>query len=168
MLKRLASLGGTAALAAVLSVSAAAAGEHDVRGCAIMSPLDSPDVDSNRFLCHRYGYFVPYYGSPLTPISTRWRPIVYVPYYCGYCRPHVRYAYPPYGDGGAGLPAPGCNIGSLPGVGTYGPYTRAPRDEATLLHLGGNAPYPPPVPGGNDILDGMRGGSEPAGPARAQ
>ncbi len=137
---------------------------HDgTRGVAIMSPLDSPDTDQMRgFFHHPYGLFVPYYGSPLTPISTRWAPVVYVPYYCGYHRPHVRFAHVPYGWDGDGLPAPGAVPPAELTPSNYGPYSGAPHDQARLLRLSGNAPYQPSAPGAIDFIDLMQG--PPPGP----
>jgi len=144
-----------AALALPLPVQAQAPGAHG-RGVAILPPAESPDAPPS----HPQPPFTPYY-SPLTPISSRWRPVVYVPYYPGYCAHHYQ-VKPcqgvPYGDGGGlGPVAPGCELG-LTG---YGGYTGAPRDEARLLHLGGNGPYQPVPP---DLLDAIHGGPVPAAP----
>ena len=159
MRKRRAFLGGATALALVC-VSAASAGDHHgQRGLAILPPLESPDTDNDGLCFNRhFGLFVPYYGSCLTPISTRWRVIAYVPYYTGYCRRHASYTAPPYGAVDSLLPAPGEYPEGLLAAPGYGPYTGAPRDEAALLHLGGNGPYQPSVPGAIDFIDLMRGG----------
>jgi hypothetical protein len=162
MRKRHAFVGGATVMAAILCVSMASAGNHG-RGIAILPPIESPDMDRDGlhpWWPHHYGLFVPYYGSPLTPICTRWRPIAYVPYYCGYCRPHVRYATAPYGDAGM-LPPPGIVPEGDPALTSYGPYTGAPRDEKVLLHLGGNGPYTPSHPGAIDIIDAMGGAHPP-------
>jgi hypothetical protein len=147
---------GSTALATLLSLAATA--QANKRGVAIQSPVDCPDAPP-----HNPNTFIPYYGSPLTPISTRWRTIVCVPYYRGYCRPHNGRGECRYGCNGDGLPGPGCAADGLLGAGNYGPYTGAPRDEARLLHLGGNAPYLPSQPGAMDIIDAIQGSHGPGG-----
>lgn len=117
-------------------------GGYHCRGLAIASPLDAPDGYCCWFY-HPKSLFVPYYDSPLTPVSVRWRstdchgnPLV-VPYYRGYCSWFHRHG--PYAIESAALPACG-PIG--PEAGGFGPYTGAPRDEAILLRLGGNGLLP--------------------------
>jgi hypothetical protein len=159
MHRRLTLRGGAAAVAALLSLAAAA--RADQRGLAIASPLECPDVKRHHGP-HANCTIIPYY-SPLTPIPCRWRTVVLVPYYCGYCRPHHLRRQPGYG-GGDGLPGPGCGIDG-PGLppSDFGPFTGAPHDEQRLLHLGGNEPYVPAPTGAPDIIDMIRG----PGPAGA-
>jgi hypothetical protein len=126
------------------------------RGCAILPPVESPDKPPS----HPPKLFIPYY-SPLTPISVRWRPVVYIPYYCGYCpnhRVHPRRGVP-YGDYGIFGPTE-CGYG--PGVAGFGPFTGARRDEENLLHLGGNGPFYPSLTGPTDLIDVLHGGPAPA------
>jgi hypothetical protein len=135
--------------------SAAAQAQSHGRGVAILPPAESPDAPP-----HNQSVFIPYY-SPLTPISTRWRPVYYVPYYPGYCSWHVRVKPTcgvPYGD-----PDPLHLMGNpvSPPDGTFGPYTGARTDEANLVHLGGNGPFTPSPAGPTDIIDLIRGGPAP-------
>jgi hypothetical protein len=142
---------GSAVLAAMLSPAATAgarAGDHG-RGCAILSPLESLDAPghsaANPDAAGCKCTFYPYY-SPIIPISCRWRYHPLVPYYCGYCKR-----------------APGCGGAALVfgtgcpdvGLGTYGVYSGAPHDEATLLRLGGGGPLPPHAT--PDIIDLIQG-----------
>ncbi len=137
MKRALAVLVGSMALAAVLSFPTAVAANE--RGVAILPPLESPDGPP-----HHKGTFVPYYGSPLTPISTRWRPVAYVPYYRGYCRPFVHYAHAPYGWDGGGLPPFGAELS--PGIHTFGPFTGARATRPNSCTWAATAPISPPCP----------------------
>lgn len=134
------------------------------RGVGILPPTECPDTDHpHQWKC----LFTPYY-SPLTPIPCRWRPVVYIPYYCGYCpstRVRPKHGVP-YGEPGIAV-HPNDPAYLDPGLSGYGGYTGAPQDEERLLHLGGNGPYQPLVPNGMDLLDaipshaGQRGACPP-------
>jgi hypothetical protein len=131
---------GPTAFAAVLSLPLTVAAQAPTctsphgPGIGILPPTESPDKPSH----HPKPLFIPYY-SPLTPISSRWRPVQFVPYYRGYCAGHTRvdpHRGVPYGNGGVfGTSAGNCQAGLADG--SYGIYSGAPQDEARLLHLGG-------------------------------
>ena len=119
-MRRLPILFGSTALAAILAVAATADARGLIgcsareRGCAIQSPIDSPD------LCD-------------SPVGGIYR---IVPYYCGYTAGHQNVApmYAPSSGYGYGYnwPAPGAK-----GSGNYGYFTGARKDEANLKRLGG-------------------------------
>jgi hypothetical protein len=146
----------TSAVAVVLSLGAAAQarGPHE-RGCAILSPIDSPDpTGCNSANCDigKKGACLPYY-SPLVPVSSRWCCGKLVPYYCGYC---------PWGKHGAGeYGAPGSEIVVGPAgvpVADYGAFTGGTgKDDKLFWRMGGNGlvPYGTPQPPHSrpDIID---------------
>src|SRR5579884_2298875 len=132
MTRRLSLLVGSLVLAARLAAPAAATAQTSDalashgRGIAILPPVESPDAPGR---CYQ-GRFLPWY-SPVTPISVRWCPVVYIPYYRGFCpdrRINPRCGVP-YGD----APTPGLTGPVDPAAAAYGGYTGAPRDEARLL-----------------------------------
>ncbi len=172
-------------LAAALSLATTAdAGWWDPRGLrndygvAILSPVDT-GLPQDRPLWGRRRHdcvYVPYY-SPLTPLSVRWRTCnhrsdIYTHYYpgywaCGYRGPNLfvsggdpiagpAWACPTGGAGCAATSA--CGFAS----GDYGTYTGAPRDEASLLRLGGSGSGTPGVHHGTpDIIDMIQGCRRP-------
>lgn len=157
---------GLAALAGTLALPLTArAGETEKpsrpsRGIAILPPTECPDTDHpHQWKC----LYTPYY-SPLTPIPCRWRPVVYIPYYCGYCADvRVRPKHgAPYG-----VPAipvsPDDPVYQDPGLAGYGGYAGAPQDEQRLLHLGGNGPYSPINPAVTDLIDAIHNSRGPGG-----
>jgi hypothetical protein len=163
MFPRFSLLSGSTVAAALLALPTVALAQtsddlwaYHTRGVAILPPLESPDGPGHH---GSLPCFTPYY-APINPISVRWRPVVYVPYYRGYCAKHKVSPCDgvPYGDGGLFA------AGELnPAMAGYGGYSGAPRDEARLLHLGGNGPYFPSVPGAVDLIDVLQGGHGPAG-----
>jgi hypothetical protein len=142
-------LGSIAFAAAMLQLSPAMAERccfrcDPCRGCAIMSPIESPDACPS-------------------PVGGAYR---YTPYYCGYgidrrCLP------PAYGTVDShGLSAPAGSTGALGrrtvpyGHATYGSFTGASNDESRMLHLGGYSPSGAgsrPNHGGGDIIDRIEG-----------
>jgi hypothetical protein len=192
MLRQLSLLFGSTALAATLSLTAAAqeysnggAGGHG-RGPAILTPVEDygvhpPGVTAPGVFHRKRSTYVPYY-APLSPTPTfaRWRPTCYfplmpyyTPYYTGYC-PHRLFSPepPPYGfDGGWGWgPRPGCDANGSGGskLGSYGPYTSVLRDDTIFWNMGGNglvpygAPRPPHV-GPPDLVDMIQGSRQNGG-----
>lgn len=107
------------------------------RGLAIMSPIDCPDpCDYPVGGCYRY-----------------------TPYYPGYAPD--RRCLVLYGTTSC-LPGMSSAPGSMRQPADYGAFTGASRDEAGLLHLGGNgpgskAPYRPYHAGSGDLLDRIHG-----------
>lgn len=166
---------GLMSLAATLAVAATAnadwfnlRGLRDDYGVAILSPVETGPPPERTFigaLCHRHGVYTPYY-SPLAPISVRWLPDMRrqdfcVHYYPGYWPSSERGI-----NGCAANPGLG-GVGSrAAGVSDYGPYSGAPRDEQSLLRLGGNGPEGPYHNGAVDIIDMIQGNRAPAGGCR--
>lgn len=106
------------------------------RGCAIQSPLDSPDCPGKNAAGDDAlgvtGAFFPYW-NPLVPISNRWNYTDVIPYYSGICRWGIFHKDRccQHSEGPDVAPAP-----AVAGVG-YGIFTGSPQNEAVLLHLGG-------------------------------
>lgn len=137
------------------------------RGCAICSPLDSPDCPGWMPKCWKVPYW-PYY-SPLVPISSRWKTCRLTPYYCGYLPPkHAPDSYAVGGCDGTGVPL-GAVIPGDPRFSSYGVFMGAVQNDTLFWRMGGNGlvPYcapPPPRIGPPDIIDmieARRGGCGP-------
>jgi hypothetical protein len=129
---------------------------HDTRGLGILPPVESPDGPDHglsTWYCDK-GPFIPYW-SPLTPLCSRWRPICVVPYYPGLCKSTASKVPPGIYGGWESGPGP------LPPIADYNGFNGGPRDETRLLHLGGNGPYAPTVPGALDIIDSIHGHHAP-------
>jgi hypothetical protein len=180
MVRQLSLLLGSTALAAMLSLAARAdgpitdgIGAHS-RGLAVLPPVESPDTpglgvkSAHGGLHHWNETFTPYYSSPLTPISNRWRVSVYAPYYRGYClHHHFGPKPPPYGSDGWG-PGPGPNGSDGSKLNSYGIYTSVLKDDTIFWRMGGNGLVPygtprPPHSGPPDIVDMIQDGREQGG-----
>jgi hypothetical protein len=181
MRHRLAYLLGSAALAAMMWLSAdaqeysnggkGAAG----RGPATLAPVEAygvhppgPDPADAQHGCSRASQqYVPYY-APLSPVAStaRWKPWAYhpllpycTPYYPGYS-PH-RFFNPrpaPYGSNGWGAgPGPNFPLPEEPGTTplNYSDYTSVVTDETMYWNMGGNGlvPYGSPRPDGAQSAD---------------
>ncbi len=159
---------GSAALAAMMSLSASAqeysnGGKGAAgRGPAILTPVEAygvhpPGVDPAQTDHHcprlNQGY-IPYY-APLSPVisTTRWKPWAnypllpyYTPYYTGYS-PH-RHSNPPprpYGcDGWGAGPGPNAPLPDEPGTTplNYDGFTSVVNDDTTFWNMGGNGLVP--------------------------
>lgn len=188
---------GSTALAAMLSLTAAAQEcAHDGAGATVYgpeysdgghgkcgrcpatnTPVEAYGVHPPGVNCCKHGAIVPYY-APLAPTPTcyRWRITHYTPYYCGYCA-HRRHGPkpPPYGADGWGQ-------GPMPGQGpdgaqpNYGVFTSVVQDDTIFWNMGGNGLVPygtprPPHSGPPDIVDMIqvtrRGGPGHAVPSGA-
>jgi hypothetical protein len=173
---------GSTALAAILSMTAAAQecasgaaapsvdagapvygpeycdGGHGVhkRGPAILTPVEAYGVQPPGVNCCKHGAIVPYY-APLAPTPTcyRYRTTCYTPYYCSYCGHHLHGPKPPpYGADGWGK-------GPMPGQGpdgiqpNYGVFTSVLQDDTIFWNMGGNGlvPYGTPHPPRNGPPD---------------
>jgi hypothetical protein len=163
MAHRFSCLFGSAALAAIISSSAAAqeysnGGQGDSgRGPAILTPVEAYGVHPPGLAAadaKHWRPYVPYY-APLSPVasSTRWRPWsnhfllpYYTPYYLGYS-PNRHWNPPPrpYGcDGWGRGPMPEMPVPEEPGTTplAYGPYTSVVDDDTTYWNMGGNGLVP--------------------------
>jgi hypothetical protein len=178
MIRQFSLLLGSTILAGIPSLTAMAqeysfsgAGAHG-RGPAMLTPVESAGIHETRsgdecgLFHHKKATFTPYY-APLSPTPTfaRWRTTHYAPHYVGYCPnrlfgPHL----PRCGSNGSrcgfelGLDDHGSN-GS--GLGSYGPFTGAGRDDTTFWHMGGNGLVPysverHPHSGPPDIVDAIQ------------
>jgi hypothetical protein len=163
MTHRFSRLFGSAALTAIMSLSATAqeysnggTGEA-ARGPAILTPVEAygvhpPGLDPAE--AKHWRPYVPYY-APLSPVgsSTRWRPWAncfllpyYTPYYPGYS-PNRHWNPPPrpYGSNGWGAgPMPETSVPDEPGTTPlqFGPYTSVVADDTTYWNMGGNGLVP--------------------------
>jgi hypothetical protein len=193
MRRQLSLLFGSTALAAMLSLTAAAQecssgasaseygpeysdGGHGAhkRGPAILTPVEAYGVQPPGVNCCKHGAIVPYY-APLAPTPTcyRYRTTCYTPYYCGYCGHHLFGRKPPhYGcDGGWG-PGPGPGQGlDAPGSAplTYGVHSSVLQDDTSFWNMGGNGLVPygaphPPRGGPPDLVDMIQTSRRDGGP----
>jgi hypothetical protein len=163
MLRRLALLLGSTALAASPSLTATA--QEYSSGCehkpcpVILTPVEAYGVHPpGDDCCCKHGTIVPYY-APLSPTPTcaRWRVTHLTPYYCGYCAHKFHGPKPPpYGSDGGWGPGPGPDGPSTPPF-NYGVFTSVLQDDTVFWKMGGNGlvPYgtPPPRGGPPDIVD---------------
>lgn len=169
MTHRLTSLFGPAALAAILSLPAAAQEYSNGgkgakgRGPAILTPVEAYGVHPPGLAPADARHWKPYfpYYAPLSPVasSTRWRPWAnyfllpyYTPYYIGYS-PNRHWNPPPrpYGSNGWGNgPRPEAPLPDEPGTTPlqYAGFTSVIDDDTTFWNMGGNGlvPYGEPQP----------------------
>jgi hypothetical protein len=188
MTHRFSRLFGAAALAATVSLPAAAqeysnGGTGDAgRGPAILTPVEAFGVHPPGLApvdAKHWRPYIPYY-APLSPVasSTRWRPWAnyfllpyYTPYYPGYSpRRHWNPPPRPYGSNGWGAgPRPEMPLPEEPGTTPleFGPYTSVVADDTVYWNMGGNGlvPYgsaPPVEARAPDLIDAIQG-SRPRG-----
>lgn len=154
---------GSAALAAILSLPAAAQEYSNGgkgasgRGAATLTPVEAYGVHPPGLApadAKHWRPYVPYY-APLSPVasSTRWAPWgyapllpYYTPYYSGYCPHRLFNRRPrPYGSNGWGAgPKPDSPLPDDPGTTPlrFGPYTSVVEDDTTYWNMGGNGLVP--------------------------
>lgn len=182
---------GTTALAAILSLPAAAqeysnGGKGAAgRGPATMTPVEAYGVHPPGLApadARHWKPYVPYY-APLSPVasSTRWRPWAnyfllpyYTPYYIGYS-PNRHWNPPPrpYGSNPWGRgPMPEMPLPEEPGTTplNYAAYTSVIDDDTIYWNMGGNGlvPYgepPPATARPADLVDAIQA-SRPRGRRR--
>ncbi|HET6879851.1 MAG TPA: hypothetical protein VFI31_06840 [Pirellulales bacterium] len=160
---------GSAALAAIMALTAAAQEYSNGgkgakgRGPATLTPVEAFGVHPPGLApadARHWKPYIPYY-APLSPVasSTRWKPWAncfllpyYTPYYIGYS-PNRHWNPPPrpYGSNGWGDgPRPEAPLPDEPGTTPlqYAGYTSVVDDDTTLWNMGGNGlvPYGAPQP----------------------
>ncbi|HVX14083.1 MAG TPA: hypothetical protein VHC22_23055 [Pirellulales bacterium] len=163
MTHRFPNLFAGAALAAMMSLSAAAQEYSNGgtggagRGPATLTPVEAYGVHPPGLAPADAGHYRPYvpYYAPLSPVasSTRWRPWGYfplfpyfTPYYTGYCPGRLFNPRPrPYGWNGWGNgPMPEAPLPDEPGTTPlrYGNYTSVVDDDTIFWNMGGNGLVP--------------------------
>lgn len=198
MTHRFSCLLGSAALAALMSLSTSAQEYSNGGVCAsgrkaaILTPVEAFGVhppgldpfDAKRLYPPWRQRYIPYY-APLSPVAStaRWRPWAYypllpyyTPYYLGYC-PHRLFNPPPrpYGSNGWGMgPKAELPLPEDPGTTPldFGPYTSVVGDDTTFWNMGGNGLVPygaaQAAPVGPPDLVDAIQASRPRGRAHAQ
>jgi hypothetical protein len=184
MIHRFSLVFGSAAVAAMLSLPAAAQEYSNGgkgakgRGPATLTPPEAYGVHPPGLAPADARHWKPYtpYYAPLSPVasSTRWRPWkyapllpYYTPYYQGYS-PH-RLSNPPprpYGSNGWGAgPRPEAPLPDEPGTTPlqYAGYTSFIDDDTTFWNMGGNGLVPygepqPDAPRAPDLIDAIQSG----------